>query len=85
MAAETFINWLVKRYKKTKIIGEKVRISTLEPGDYFIFINLYNGLIGQLLSCDTNARVKWINFPGKKSTKAEIIAASATVYKYNYS
>ena len=85
MAAETFINWLMKKYNKTKIIGGKVRLSTLEPGDYFIFPNLYNGLIGQLLDCGTNARVKWINFPERKSSKAEVISASATVYKYNYS
>jgi hypothetical protein len=85
MAADRFINWLVKKYNKTKIIGEMVPLSALEPGDYFIFPNLYNGLIGQLLECGTNAKVKWVTHPERKSSKAEIIAASATVYKYNYS
>ena len=85
MAAERFINWLVKKYNKTKIIGERVRLSSLEPGDHFIFPNLYNGLIGELLEVGINARVKWINHPERKSKKAEIIASTAEVYKYHYS
>ena len=85
MAAEKFITWLMRKYNKTKIIGEKVRLETLEPGDYFIFPNLYNGLIGQLIDAGINSRVKWINHPERKSKKAEIIAASAEVYKYNHS
>ena len=85
MAADRFINWLMRKYNNTKIIGERVRLGTLEPGDYFIFPTLYNGLIGQLIEAGINSRVKWINHPERTSKKAEMIASTAEVYKYDYS
>ncbi len=82
MGANRFIKYIMKRYNETKMVGNRVHLSTLKPGDHFIFPNLYNGTIGELVACDMNATVKWLNHPDKIKNKKEIIAASAEVYKY---
>tara|TARA_B100000959_G_C14558298_1_gene450611 strand:+ start:157 stop:414 length:258 start_codon:yes stop_codon:yes gene_type:complete len=85
MAAEKFVYWLSMKYKETKIIGDTgVNLGTLEPNTYFIIPSLYGGLIGQLLESGTNATVKWINHPEKRSNKKEIIAYSTHVFQYDY-
>tara|TARA_B100000424_G_scaffold215369_1_gene173220 strand:+ start:2089 stop:2346 length:258 start_codon:yes stop_codon:yes gene_type:complete len=84
MGAIRFLDYMTKKYNETKIVGKRVHLSTLKPGDYFIFPNLYDGVIGKLIACDMNATVKWIHHPGKLSNKKEIIAASAEIYKYDY-
>tara|TARA_R100000152_G_C6709211_1_gene137121 strand:+ start:40 stop:294 length:255 start_codon:yes stop_codon:yes gene_type:complete len=82
MGANRFIQFMTKKYNETKIVGKRVHLSTLKAGDHFIFPNLYGGTIGELISCDMNATVKWLNHPEKVKNKKEIIAASAEVYKY---
>lgn len=82
MGANRFIKYIMKKHNSTKTVGKKVELGELEPGDYFIFPTLYNGLIGELVACDMNATVKWLNHPDKIKNKKEIISASAEVYKY---
>jgi len=85
MSAEKFVDWLSMKYKETKIIGDKkVNLGTLEPNTYFIIPTLYGGLIGQLLESSTNVTVKWINHPGVKANKREVISYSTHVYPYDY-
>ena len=84
MGAIRFIEFMTKKYNETKIVGKRVHLSTLQAGEYFIFPNIYGGVIGQLISCEMNATVKWLNHPDKAKNKKEIIAASAEVFKYDY-
>jgi len=82
MGANRFITFMTKKYNETKTVGKRVHLCTLKPGDHFIFPNSYNGLIGELVACDMNATVKWLNHPDKVKNKKEIIASQAEVYKY---
>ncbi|ASE99866.1 hypothetical protein [uncultured virus] len=82
MGASKFINYLNKKSLQSNIVGGRVRLDTLEPGDYF-YLNVHHGVIGKLMNCGINATVKWVIHP-EKSTRAEWIASGTRVYKYNY-
>lgn len=83
MGANKFLNYIMKKYNKTKMEGKRVELNKLKPGDHFIFPTLYNGLIGELISVDNNATVKWLNHPDRPQGKKEIIAATSEAFKYN--
>ena len=82
MGSKVFLNKLNAWNIMTKIGKNRVKISTLSEGDYFIFPDLYGGLIGILMSCNINARVKWVNHPEKAKGKIEIISSGAEVFRY---
>ena len=86
MSAENFVNFMMKKYYQSKIIGDKkVSLHSLKEGTYFLFPNLYGGLIGQLVRNGINSTVKWVNHPEKQSNRREVIAANAKVFPYDYS
>jgi len=82
MGASKLINYLNKKSLQSNIVGGKVKLTTLKPGDYF-YMNLHHGVIGKLVDTGINATVKWIIHP-EKSTRGEWIASGTMVYKYNY-
>jgi len=82
MGSQVFLNKLTAWNIMTKIGKTRVKISTLSEGDYFIFPNLYGGVIGILISCSINAKVKWVNHPEKAKGKTETISSSAEVFRY---
>jgi hypothetical protein len=83
MGNQRFLNKLNAWNIMTKIGKNRVKISTLSEGDYFIFPNLYGGLIGILISCSINATVKWVNHPEKPKGKKEVISLGSEVFRYH--
>ena len=82
MGASKLINYLNKKSLQSNIIGGKVRLDSLEPGDYF-YLNIHHGVIGKLVDVGINATVKWLNHP-EKTTRGEWIASGTRVYRYNH-
>lgn len=82
MSAHNVIAYLNKKAIQSKTTGGIINLDTLKPGDYF-YLDVYDGLIGQVIEVSINVTVKWLNHPSK-TTKAEWIAAATQVKKYNH-
>ena len=82
MGASNLVKYLNKKSLQTNIVGGKVRLDTLKPGDYF-YLEVYQGVIGKVIDIGINATVKWLNHP-EKTKRGEWISAGTIVYKYNY-
>lgn len=64
-------------------MGGPITLDLLEENDYFIILNLYDGLIGKLIQKGINPTVKWLNHP-EKTMRAEWISSKTEVVKYRY-
>ena len=62
MGASNLIKYMNRKVLLSKTIGGQVRLDSLEEGEHF-FLDVYNGVIGKVITVGINITVKWLNHP----------------------